>query len=423
MGPTDTGRATTTRQTRRSERLTDKQVAAAKPSEQPYKLADGNGLHLLITPAGSKLWRWKYRFAGKEKLMSFGAYPVVSVAQARADRDDARALLLRGTDPMHERKRAEQARRTAAVNSFESVAREWWAGWKVGKSERHAVQVMARLEADVFPVVGYRPVSEVEAPELVQMMRAISARGVVDLASRALQMTNQVFRYAVAHRYAARNPAADIRSSDVLPARRTQNMARLDGRELPELLRRIDAYQGTPVTRYAMKLMALTFTRTGELIGAGWDEIDFDAAQWRIPAERMKMKRPHIVPLSRQAVEVLKTLKLITGHRALLFPGERDARKPMSNNTILKALERMGYKGRMTGHGFRGIASTLLHEMGFDHQHIELQLAHQQQNRVSAAYNHALYLEARTQMMQSWADCLDGCVSGNVVVGKFRRAA
>jgi integrase len=414
---------TATRQTRRREQLTDKQVSAAKPSKRPRKLADGNGLYLHITPAGSKLWRWKYRYMGKEKLMSFGQYDAVSLAQARECRDAARALLQRGLDPMQQRKQATQARLTLAANSFETVAHDWWATWKAARSERHAMQVMRRLRADVFPAIGHRPIAEVEAPELVQMMRAIAARGVVDLASRALQVSNQVFRYAVAHGLAPRNPAADVRPSDVLPARRKENFARVDRKDLPELLRRIDAYQGTPTTRFAMKLMNLTFTRTGELIGARWDEIDLESAEWRIPADRMKMNRPHVVPLSAQAVELLKTLHLITGKREFLFPGHRDPRKHMSNNAILKALERMGYKGQMTGHGFRGIASTLLHEAGFDHQHIELQLAHVQRNKVAAAYNHALYLEPRAKMMQWWADYLDASLTGNVVIGKFRKAA
>lgn len=395
--------------------LTDTAIKKAKPGIKPVKLSDGKGMYLLVNPAGSKLWRWKYRVLGKEKVMSLGAYPDVSLAQAREGMDQARKILAAGDDPMAIRKADKVATRTAAENSFETVARMWWAHWKPARSEQHAGQVMRRFEANVFPHIGARPVAEVQAPELVAMLKAIEARGVNDLAKRALQTSGQVFRYAIAHGLAKRNPATDIKPSDVLASRQKQNLARIDGKELPGLLRHIEAYQGAAITRLAMKLMAMTFVRTTELIGARWAEFDLDAARWDIPAERMKMKTPHIVPLSAQAVNLLKTLQLITGHSVMLFPGERDHEKSMSNNTILKALERMGYKGRMTGHGFRGVASTLLHEMGFDHAHIELQLAHQERDEVSAAYNHATYLKQRASMMQDWADHLDTCTTGKVL--------
>ena len=276
--------------------------------------------------------------------------------------------------------------------------------------------------ADVYPAIGARPVAEIQAPELVAMVKGIAARGAIDIAKRSLQTTGQVFRYAIAHGLASRNPAADIKPADLLPSRRKTNYARLDAKELPELLRHIEAYPGAAVTRLAMKLMALTFVRTSELIGARWAEFDLDAARWDIPAERMKMKTPHIVPLSDQAVIVLRTLQVLTGGNELLFPGERDHAKPMSNNTILAALARMGYKGRMTGHGFRGIASTLLHEMGYQHAHIELQLAHQERDAVSAAYNHATHLRERGKMMQAWADYLEGCATGKVLTFKRKVA-
>lgn len=402
--------------------LTDTAVKKAKPGPKPVKLSDGKGMYLLVNPTGSKLWRWKYRVLGKEKVLSLGAYPDVSLAQARDGLAAARKLLAAGADPMAKRKADRVATRTAAENSFEAVARKWWAHWKPSRSEQHAAQVMRRFEANVFPYLGTRPVSEIQAPELVAMLKAIEARGVNDLAKRALQTSGQVFRYAIAHGLATRNPASDIKPGDVLASRQKQNLARIDGKELPDLLRHIEAYQGAAITRLAMKLMAMTFVRTSELIGARWAEIDLVAARWDIPAERMKMKTPHIVPLSVQAANLLKTLQLITGHSALLFPGERDHEKSMSNNTILKALERMGYKGRMTGHGFRGVASTLLHEMGFDHAHIELQLAHQERNEVSAAYNHATYLKQRGKMMQHWADYLDASINGKVLPFKRKTA-
>ena len=365
--------------------LTNTEVLKAKPGPSPIKMADSRGLYLLITPAGSKLWRWKYRFLGKEKLMAVGAYPDVSLAQARDKVDEARKQLATGSDPMAARKFEKIARRLAVEDTFAAVAKKWWESWKAARSDSHTVYVWRRLEADVFPAIGLRPVAEIEAPELVAMMKAIEKRGALDIAKRALQTCSQIFRYAIAHGLAKRNPAVEIRPSDVLASRKKENYARLDSKELPELLRKIEVYNGSTVTRVAIKLMAMTFVRTSELIGARWEEFDLDGGRWDIPASRMKMKTPHVVPLSTQAVTLLRSLNTLTGHGPLLFPGERDHQKSMSNNTILGALDRMGYAGRMTGHGFRGIASTLLHEQGWPHEHIELQLAHQERNQVSAS--------------------------------------
>jgi integrase len=404
-------------------KLTDTRIKSAKPSTKAVKLSDGRGLYLLINTSGTKLWRLKYRVDGREKLMSFGAYPEVSLAQAREACDQARKQLAAGADPMALRKSDKQSRLQAADNSFAAVARAWWLHWKPARSPRHAEYVIRRLEADVFPEIGSRSISGLEAPDLVRMVKAIEARGVLDIAKRALQTTGQVFRYAVAHGHATRNPATDIKPTDVLKPRKRSNFARIDAKELPDLMRKIEGYAGAATTRLALKLMALTFVRTSELIGARWSEFDLEAERWDIPAERMKMRTPHIVPLSRQAIEVLQVLKTITGGRELLFPGERDHSKSMSNNTILAALARMGYKHRMTGHGFRGLASTILHEQDFDHHHIELQLAHMERNAVSAAYNHALYLGQRARLMQHWADYLEGCTRANVVVGAFRKVA
>ncbi|MCM3566304.1 tyrosine-type recombinase/integrase [Hydrogenophaga intermedia] len=402
--------------------LTDTAIRSAKPRDRAYKLTDERGLHLHVTAQGSKLWRWAYRFDGKQKLMALGKYPDISLAQAREARDGARKLLASGTDPMAQRKSDKVARRLASENSFAAVARTWWESWKSARSASHVEYVWRRLEADVIPAIGARPIADIEAPELVAMMKAIERRGALDIAKRALQTTSQIFRYAIAHGMAMRNPAADIRPSDVLATRKKENYARIDAKELPALLRKVEMYQGAPTTRAAIRLMAMTFVRTSELIGARWEEFDLDAARWDIPAERMKMKTPHIVPLSTQAVSLLRSLHTLTGHSALLFPGERDHEKPMSNNTILGALDRMGYKGRMTGHGFRGIASTLLHEQGWPHEHIELQLAHQERNRVSASYNHALYLQPRATMMQAWSDYLDSKMYDNVAPLARKRA-
>jgi integrase len=255
------------------------------------------------------------------------------------------------------------------------------------------------------------------------MVKAIQDRGKLDIAKRALETTGQIFRYAVAHGLAQRNPASEIKPGDILKSRQKENHARVDAKELPALLRTLEVYQGKHVTRLAMKLMAMTFVRTSELIGARWDEFDVEARRWNIPKERMKMKSPHIVPLSRQAIEVLALLKQLNGNSELVFPGERDPKKPMSNMTILEALNRMGYKGIHTGHGFRGLASTILHEQGWPHEHIELQLAHAPRNAVSAAYNHALYLEPRAKMMEAWSDFLEQTQRGAKVLSFQERTA
>lgn len=389
--------------------LTDAQCRNAKCPEGKARerYADSGGLYLEVMPTGTKRWRWKYRFAGKEKRLALGIYPEVPLSQARRDRDAARETLRTGLDPVQAKIEAKAALVLRQENDFESVARAWWDHWKGTKTDRHADYVLRRLEADVFPLLGKVPVADITAPKLLLVAKKIEARDAIDIAKRALQTCGQILRYAVAHGLIDRNPAADVKPGDALKPRKKVAYARLDARDLPTLLRQIDAYRGSPVTRLAMQLMALTFVRTGELIAAAWDEFDLDAAEWRIPAERMKMRTPHVVPLSTQSVEVVKTLQVLRNLSPLLFPGERDHERPMSNNTILKALERMGYKHRMTGHGFRGIASTVLHEHGFDHAHIELQLAHMERNKVSAAYNFATYLPQRRKLMQWWADHLD----------------
>lgn len=391
--------------------------AACPEGKARARFADSGGLYLEVHPKGGKHWRWKYRFDGKEKRLALGSYPAVSLAKARLARDAARRTLSEGLDPVQTKIDAKLANRLRMGNTFEAAARAWFEHWHGPRSPRHAAYVRRRLEADVFPVLGRKPVSEVTAPQLLAMAKRIESRGALDIAKRALQTCGQILRYAVAHGLIERNPAADVRPSDALKPRKKKNYARLEGKEVPTLLRKIDAYQGKPTTRLAMVLMALTFVRTSELIAARWSEFDLPAAEWRVPAARMKMRTPHIVPLSTQAVEVLATLhEQRHGLSDLLFPGERDHEKPMSNNTILSALARMGYKGRMTGHGFRGVASTLLHEQGHRHDVIELQLAHQERNSVSAAYNHATYLKERRVLMQAWADHLDELRRGARVI-------
>jgi integrase len=396
--------------------LTDTGIKKAKPGEKPIKLFDGDGLFLHVMPTGSKIWRLAYRVDGKQKMITFGKYPEVSLAQAREKGLEARKQLAAQVDPVADRRATKQAKAVASKNNFEAVAREWWAHWKHARtSDHHVDQTLRRLEADVFPAIGTRPIAEIEAPELVAMAKEIEKRGAGELAKRSLQTCGMIFRYAIANGKASRNPAIDIRPSDVLKARKVENYARVGAGELPQLLRKIEAYQGRPTTRLALKLMALTFVRTSELIEARWAEFDLDAARWDIPAERMKMRQPHIVPLSPQAVDILRTLHTISGGRELLFPGERDHSKPMSNNTLLKALDIMGYKYTMTGHGFRGVASTVLHEHEFDHAHIEAQLAHATRSSTSAAYNHAIYLKQRSEMMAWWGNYIESVGKGNVL--------
>ena len=397
---------------------------ATCPPDRPYiRLADERGMYLEVTQAGGKYWRVKYRHAGKEKRIALGVYPAVSLAQARKERDKARDALTAGDEPPQPRREAKLTKAMRDAHTFEAVAREWWAHWKGPRSARHSEYVIRRLEADVFPALGGRAVSSITAPQLLAMAKGIEARGAVDIAKRSLQTCGQILRFAVGHGLIERNPAADVKPADALKPHRKENYARLDSKEMPELLRKIEAYQGNTYTRLAMKLMALTFVRTGELIGGRWSEIDIDTAEWRIPAERMKMRTPHIVPLASQAVEVLQALHTVSGGSAFLFPGERDHEKPMSNNTILGALKRMGYAGRMTGHGFRGVASTILHEQGYPHHVIELQLAHMERDQVSAAYNHATYLADRRAMMQAWANHIDKMRRGADVIELRPKAA
>jgi integrase len=394
--------------------LTIKEIDGAKPKDKPYKLTDGGGLCLLIAPSGAKLWRWRYYFAGKEKMMALGEYPLITLKEARERHSEARKALANGIDPMAERKaegeakqKESEARQREEENSFENVARDWWKWWLIGKSPRHADTTMRRMEADVFPAYGHKSINAVTAADVRQLMIAVEKRDARDVAKRIHETTSQIFRFAIARDIASRNPAADFKPRDILAEAQTENRARVDTKDLPELLVKIDDYNGDVITRFAMKLMAYTFVRTSEEIEAPWSEFDLDEARWTIPAERMKMKTPHIVPLSRQAVEVLRALKQITGNGPFVFAGARDKKKPISNNTILYALYRLGYRDRMTGHGFRGLASTILNEHEFDEAHIELQLAHTKRNKVAAAYNHAKYLKQRTEMMQWWADYLD----------------
>lgn len=396
-------------------KLSDVAVRQAKPREKPYKLADGTGLYLLVNQTG-RYWRYDYRFEGKRKTISYGVYPVMTLSAAREAHLMVKRELVDGHDPMGMRK----AQKLVDGMTFKAVAEKWFEHWKPSKTVKHAADVWRRLEMDILPTLGGVPANDLTAAQVRDCVKVIESRGALDIAKRQLQKCSQIMRYAVANDLAERNPVADIQPSDILPARKKRNYSRIDTKDLPQLLRDMDAYVGGEHTRLALQLMALTFVRTGELIGAKWAEFDLEAARWNIPADRMKMRTPHIVPLSKQALAVLEKLQAISYGRGFVFPADTGRPTHMSNNTILYALYRMGYRGRMTGHGFRGVASTIMHEQGWPHEHIELQLAHQERDEVSAAYNHALYLPQRVKMMQSWADHLDALRVVNVV--SMRRA-
>ncbi|MFV0679227.1 tyrosine-type recombinase/integrase [Ottowia sp.] len=388
--------------------LTDAAIRAAKPGDKARKLFDGEGLYLELSPAGGRWWRLKYRWAGREKRLSLGTYPAVSLLDARRRRDEAKRTLAAGEDPSAVR-RTQKMVATAASNTFEVVARRWHKDWARSRTVKHADQVLRRLELDVFPRIGLMPITSVRAPDVVALAKLVEARGALDLARRAIQITGQVYRYAIAHGLAEHNPARDFAPGDVLRPPREDNYARVQASRLPAFLRSINTYHGHPRTRLALHLMSLVFIRTGELIATPLAEIEdaLKVGRWDIPAARMKMPTPHVVPLARQTTQVLQRLLDLSGGGQWLLPGAHDHERHLSNNALLFAIYGMGYKGEMTGHGFRGVASTALHEADFEHEHIELQLAHQRRDRVSAAYNWAQYLPQRAAMMQWWADELD----------------
>jgi integrase len=385
--------------------LTDKAIRNAKPRAKPYKLSDSGGLFLLVQPSGSKWWRYKYRFAGKEKLLALGSYPAVSLQEARERHFHARKALDMGSDPSEKKQVAKRLAVLKSENSFEAIAREWHQNQLAKWTPRYSASVIKRIEADIFPKIGSRPIADISASELLGVLRNVEGRGASDLAHRLLQVCGQVFTYALITERATRNPAAEMRGA-LKPVVKT-NYAYLKANELPEFLMKADNYDGHPQTKLAIKFLMLTFVRTAELRGAEWKEIDLEEAEWRIPAERMKMKTQHIVPLSKQAVQTLRELLPITGQWKYVFPNQQKPSGCMSENTILYALYRMGYHSRTTGHGFRSTASTILNEHGFIADVIERQLAHTEHDRVRAAYNHAQYLPERRKMMQWWADYLD----------------
>jgi integrase len=402
-----------------TDKLTDPKIRQAKPADKPYKLSDGGGLFLLVNPGGSKLWRLKYRFGGKEKLLAIGSYDKgVSLKKAREERDKARKQLVEGIDPGASRKEEKHAEREQIENTFRAIALNWAETYGAHWTESHRARVVTSLEADAFPALGDLPIKEITPPMVLEVIRAVESRGALDVASRVLQRTSSIFRFAIQTGRATYNPAADMRG--VLKTRMVEHRSTISQGELPEFLKKLDSYSGDPITRLALRLIILTFVRTGELRGARWEEFDVDQREWRIPAERMKMRSPHIVPLSPQALAVLEELQPLTGHFYLLFPSQRDQQKPISENTLLYALYRLGYHKRATVHGFRALASTILNETGFRPDVIERQLAHVERNKVRAAYHRSEYLEERHKMMDWWGECIEAMANEQKVV-LFRR--
>lgn len=403
--------------------LSVKACDAATPKEKSYKLSDGKGLYLEIMPNGSKYWRMKYRYLGKEKRLAFGVFPEVTLAEARDKCLAARKQLDAEVDPSLARQEARRQKELEAGNTFEVVAREWHDQFKHQWKERHAAGLMNRMEMDLFPSLGRRPISDIKAPELLATLRKIESRGAHEITHRAHQISGRIFRYAIATGRAERDPSPDLRGA--LKPVKKGHYAALDSKALPKFIQDLNRNDARlyPQTIRVMKLMMLTFVRTAELIEAKWEEIDFDNKQWVIPGSRMKMGHDHIVPLSDQALSLFIEQKEVTGKWEWVFPNQVRPKKPMSNNTILMALNRMGYKGMHTGHGFRALAmSTIKENLGYRHEVVDRQLAHGHKDKIAAAYDRAQFLPERKKMMQHWADYVDDVANdGKVVQGNFKK--
>lgn len=400
--------------------LTEIAIRAAKPKEKPYKLSDGKGLYLAVTPTGGRWWRLKYRHQGREKLLSLGTYPEVALAKARDRRDEARKLVADGIDPSAERK----AGKAAGADTFEIMAREFMDKQRRKVTDSTWQRDMDQLERIYFPTLGARPISSIEAPDLLACLRRVEKAGNVETAHRARGLAGRVFRYAIASGKTKHDVAADLRGA-LEPAIKCSYPAITDPAEVGALMRAIEGYTGHPVATAALKLAPLLFVRPGELRKAEWAEFDLEGDEplWRIPAEKMKARREHLVPLCAQAVAILKELKLLTGNRSYVFPAIGQAARPMSENTLGAALLRMGYAREvMVAHGFRSMASTLLNEQGWHPDVIELQLAHKDKDETRRTYNRAARLADRRKMMTAWADHLDVLKARGDVTPIRRRA-
>lgn len=399
--------------------LSDTTIRTAKPKDKLYRLTDANGLCLEVTPSGSKLWRYRYRFNGSAKMLAIGAYPSVTLLKARQSRDEARQMLIDGVDPGEQKKAAKQAQRVEGL-TFETLAREWFAYDAPRWADSTTYKAKLYLENDLIPGIGARPVKAITRPELVELVRKVEARGTLNAAGKIRQWLHQIFRYGLAKGVVEANPATDL-NVVAAPAKAARHHPHITFAELPELLGKSEAANIHTLTRHAIRLLTLTAVRPGELRQAPWAEFDLNAALWTIPAERMKARRPHIVPLPRQAVAILRQLQEVTGRYALVFAGANPER-PMSENTVNKALRQIGYEGRQTGHGFRHLLSTELNGRGYNKDWIERQLAHGDSDEIRGTYNHAAYVEQRREMMQAWADSIDALCTGANVVGIKRKA-
>ena len=403
-------------------KLNARQVDTAKPKDKPYKLADGGGLYLLVNPNGARYWRLKYRVAGKEKLLALGVYPDVTLADARAKRDEAKRGIAGGIDP-NEAKREEKIAREANVrNTFQEIACEWHSSKLYKWSEGYASDIMEAFNKDVFPYIGKKPISEIKPLELLNVLRRMEGRGATEKAKKVRQRCGEVFRYAIVTGRAEYNPAPDLTSA--MQGHESKHYPFLNTSELPTFFEALSGYSGSMLVVLAARLLIITGLRTGELRGATWQEIDVDAAVWEIPAERMKMRRPHIVPLSLQAQAIIMRIREMTGRYPYIFPGRNDPRKTMSEASINQVFKRIGYAGRVTGHGFRHTMSTILHEQGYNTAWIETQLAHVDKNSIRGTYNHAQYLDGRREMLQWYADYMDALEHReNVVHGRFGKSS
>ena len=402
-------------------KLNARQVDTAKPKDKPYKLADGGGLYLLVNPNGARYWRLKYRVAGKEKLLALGVYPDVTLADARAKRDEAKRGIAGGIDP-NEAKREEKIAREANVrNTFQEIACEWHSSKLYKWSEGYASDIMEAFNKDVFPYIGKKPIAEIKPLELLNVLRRMEGRGATEKAKKVRQRCGEVFRYAIVTGRAEYNPAPDLTSA--MQGHESKHYPFLNTSELPTFFEALSGYSGSMLVVLAARLLIITGLRTGELRGAMWQEIDADAAVWEIPAERMKMRRPHIVPLSLQAQAIIMRIREMTGRYPYIFPGRNDPRKTRSAAGISQVFKRIGYAGRVTGHGFRHTMSTILHEQGYNTAWIETQLAHVDKNSIRGTYNHAQYLDGRREMLQWYADYMDALEHHeNVVHGRFGKS-
>ncbi|WP_312657076.1 tyrosine-type recombinase/integrase [Kluyvera ascorbata] len=403
-------------------KLNARQVDTAKPKDKPYKLADGGGLYLLVNPNGAKYWRLKYRVAGKEKLLALGVYPDVTLADARAKRDEAKRGIAGGIDP-NEAKREEKATREAQKNNtFQELATEWHSSKLKKWSAGYASDIMEAFNKDVFPYIGKKPIAEIKPLELLNVLRRMEGRGATEKAKKVRQRCGEVFRYAIVTGRAEYNPAPDLTSA--MQGHESNHYPFLNAPELPAFFEALSRYSGSELVVLAARLLIITGLRTGELRGASWQEIDEQAAVWEVPAERMKMRRPHIVPLSQQALSIIAHIREITGRYPLMFPGRNDPRRTMSEASINQVFKRIGYAGKVTGHGFRHTMSTILHEQGYNTAWIETQLAHVDKNSIRGTYNHAQYLDGRREMLQWYADYMEALENGeNVVHGSFGKSA